>query len=60
MEKSPQDNPVVERSFDILPERGNIFLHQPMQQGSFIKQNEISGSSGYLPQNSYEMKKAKN
>ena len=44
-----------------MPETGNIFLDQPIQQGSFIKQNEISGSPGYLPpQNSDEIKKVKN
>ena len=60
-EKSPLDNPVVERSFNILPERGNIFLDQPIQQGSFIKLNEICGRLGYLPpHNSYEIKKVKN
>ena len=55
-DKSPKDNPVVDRSFNNVSEAGNIFLDQPMQQGSFIKQNEIIGSPGYLPQNSFEMK----
>ena len=57
-EKSPQDNSFVERSNNILSEKGNIFLDQPMQQGSFIKQNKIIGSPGYLPQNSYETRRS--
>ena len=52
---SPQDIPVVERSYNLMSEAGNIFLDPPMQQGSFIRQNEILGSPGYV-QNSYEMK----
>ena len=56
-DNSPQDNPVVERSFNnVLSEAGNIFLDQPMQQGSFVRQNEIIGSPGLMQQNSYEMK----
>ena len=55
-ENSPQDNPVVERSYNVLSETGNIFLDQPMQQGSFVRQNEIIGSPGYIQQNSYEFK----
>ena len=53
---SPQDIPVVERSYNIMSETGNIFLDQPMQQGSFVRQNDIIGSPGYMQQNSYEMK----
>ena len=53
---SPFDNPVVERSYNVMSETGNIFLDQPMQQGSFVRQNEIIGSPGYMQQNSYEMK----
>ena len=52
---SPQDIPVIERSYNLMSEAGNIFLDPPMQQGSFIRQNEILGSPGYV-QNSYEMK----
>ena len=56
-DNSPQDNPVIERSFNnVLSEAGNIFLDQPMQQGSFVRQNEIIGSPGLMQQNSYEMK----
>ena len=55
-ENSPQDNAVVERSYNVMSETGNIFLDQPMQQGSFVRQNEIIGSPGYIQQNSYEMK----
>ena len=53
---SPPENPVVERSYNVMSETGNIFLDQPMQQGSFVRQNEIIGSPGYVQQNSYEMK----
>ena len=55
-DNSPQENPVIERSYNVLSETGNIFLDQPMQQGSFTRQNEIVGSPGYIQQNSYEMK----
>ena len=40
-------------------EAGNIFLdpdQQRIQQGSFIRQNDIMGSPGYIQQTSYEMK----
>ncbi len=53
---SPQDNLVAERSYNVMSETGNIFLDQPMQQGSFARQNEIIGSPGYMQQTSYEMK----
>ena len=53
---SPQENIVAERSYNVMSETGNIFLDQPMQQGSFIRQNEIIGSPGYMQQTSYEMK----
>ena len=53
---SPMENPMVERSYNMMSETGNIFLDQPMQQGSFIRQNEIIGSPGYIQQTSYEMK----
>ena len=53
---SPPENPVVERSYNDMSETGNIFLDPPMQQGSFVRQNEIIGSPGYVQQNSYEMK----
>ena len=55
-DNSPHDNPVAERSYNLFSETGNIFLDQPMQQGSFVRQNEIIGSPGYIQQNSYEMK----
>ena len=55
-ENSRQDNPVVERSYNVLSETGNIFLDQPMQQNSFVRQNDIIGSPGYIQQNSYEIK----
>ena len=53
---SQQENPVIERSFNVISETGNIFLDQPMQQGSFIRQNEILGSPGIMQKSSYEMK----
>ena len=53
---SQQENPVIERSFNVMSETGNIFLDQPMQQGSFIRQNEILGSPGIMQKSSYEMK----
>ena len=53
---SQQENPVIERSFNVMSETGNIFLDQPMQQGSFIRQNEIIGSPGILQKSSFEMK----
>ena len=55
-DNSSRDNPVAERSYNLFSETGNIFLDQPMQQGSFVRQNEIIGSPGYIQQNSYEMK----
>ena len=39
-----------------MAETENIFLDQPMQQESFIRQNEIIGSPGYMQQTSNEMK----
>jgi len=54
---SPNENQVVERSYNVMSETGNIFLDQPMQHGSFVRQNEIIGSPiGLIQQNSYEMK----
>ena len=54
---SPNENPVVERSYNVMSETGNIFLDQPMQQGSFVRQNDVIGSPiGLMQQNSYEIK----
>ena len=51
----PLDNPMGERSYNMMSETGNIFFDQPLQ-GSFIRQNEIMGSPNYIQQTSYEMK----
>jgi hypothetical protein len=56
MATSFMDNQMAERSYNMMSENGNIFLDQPMQQSSFIRQNEIIGSPGYMQQTSYEMK----
>ena len=56
MATSFMDNQMAERSYNMMSENGNIFLDQPMQQNSFIRQNEIIGSPGYMQQTSYEMK----
>ena len=57
---SPFENQINERSYNMMSsEAGNIFLdpdQQRIQQGSFIRQNDIMGSPGYIQQTSYEMK----
>ena len=57
---SPLENQINERSYNMMSsEAGNIFLdpdQQRIQQGSFIRQNDIMGSPGYIQQTSYEMK----
>ena len=57
---SPMENPMAERSYNMMSsEAGNIFLDQTdqrIQQASFIRQNDIMGSPGYIQQTSYEMK----
>ena len=55
MANSPLENQMVERSYNMMSENGNIFMDQPLQ-GSFVGQNEIMGSPGYIQQTSYEMK----
>ena len=53
---SPMVNQMAERSYNMMSETGNIFMDQQIPQGSFIRQNEIMGSPGYMQQTSYEMK----
>ena len=58
MGNSPLENPLVERSYNMMSEAGNIFMDQQMGQPSFIRQNEIMGSPGFMQQTSYEMKES--
>ena len=58
MGNSPIENPIVERSYNMMSEAGNIFMDQQMGQPSFIRQNEIMGSPGFMQQTSYEMKES--
>ena len=55
---SSMDNPMMERSYNMMSENGNIFLDQPMQQSSFIRPNEIIGSPKYMQQTTYDIKAA--
>ena len=52
---SPMENHMIERSYNMMSENGNIFMDQPLQS-SFIRPNEVMGSPGYMQQPSFEMK----
>ena len=52
---SPMENQMIERSYNMMSENGNIFMDQPLQS-SFIRPTEIMGSTNDIRGNDREIR----